>query len=135
MQNFKDLEFKLKHAERTLVFEKFGNPNKEREFELKSLRDWGFDLLLVWHKGKLTYLLQKEGLRSKGEVFTFEGEEYTVEELLEELPKDTSIYAKIEERDGQAYILAEVRHIQKKMGRRYGDTKRSRRRAAYSLPS
>lgn len=116
MGSFEKLEFKLKHAERTLVFEKFGNPDKEREFEIRSLRDWGFDLLLVWHNGKLTYLLQEEGLRSKGETFTHEEEEYTVEEVLEELPKDTSIYAKVEEREGEAYILVEVRHIQKKWG-------------------
>ncbi len=113
---FEKLEFKLKHAERTLVFEKLGNPEKEREFELRSLRDWGFDLLLVWHRGKLTYLLQEEGLRKKSETFTWEDEEYTVEEVLEELPKDTSIFAKVEERDGKANILVEVRHVKKKWG-------------------
>ena len=66
MKGFENLDFKLKHAEQTLVFEKIGNPEKEREFELRSLRDWGFDLLLVWNRGRLTYLLQDEGLRKKG---------------------------------------------------------------------
>jgi len=114
--SFENLEFKLKHAERTLVFEKIGNPEKEKEYEIRSLRDWGFDLLLVWHKGKLTYLLQEEGLRKKGESFLVDEEEYTVEEVLEELPKDTSIFAKIEERDGRAYILVEIRHVKKRWG-------------------
>lgn len=116
MKGFENLEFKLKHAEQTLVFEKIGNPEKEREFELRSLRDWGFDLLLVWNRGRLTYLLQEEGLRKKGESFTHEEEEYTVEEVLQELPKDTSIFAKVEEREGRAYILVEVRHVKKKWG-------------------
>ncbi|NPB08299.1 MAG: TIGR00703 family protein [Aquificae bacterium] len=116
MEDFRNLEFKLKHAERTLVFEKAGNPEKEREFGLRSLRDWGFDLLLVWHRGRLTYLLQEEGLREKGETFTHEEEEYTVEEVLEDLPRDTSVYAKVEERDGTAYILVEVRHVKKRWG-------------------
>ncbi len=116
MGDFSNLEFKLKHAERTLVFEKIGNPEKEREFELRSLKDWGFDLLLVWHGGKLTYLLQEEGLREKGETFIHGDEEYTVEEVLTELPKDTSIFAKVEERDGRAYILVEIRHIKKRWG-------------------
>jgi len=113
---FEKIEFKLKHAESTLVFEKTGNPEKEKEYEIRSLKDWGFDLLLVWHKGKLTYLLQEEGLRKKGETFRLEEEEYSVEEVLEELPKDTSIFAKIEERNGKAHILVEVRHIKKKWG-------------------
>ena len=115
--SFENLEFKLKHAERALVFEKIGNPEKEKEYEIRSLRDWGFDLLLVWHKGKLTYLLQEEGLRKKGETFLVDEEEYTVEEVLEELPKDTSIFAKIEERDGRAYILVEIRHIKRSGGK------------------
>jgi len=116
MGEFKNLEFKLKHAERTLVFEKPGKPKEEREFELRSLRDWGFDLLLVWKRGKLTYLLQEEGLRKKGETFSFEEEEYTVEEVLNELPADSSIFAKVEERDGRAYLLVEIRHVEKKWG-------------------
>jgi len=116
MGSFEKLEFKLKHAERTLVFEKLGNPDREREFEIHSLRDWGFDLILVWHKGKLTYLLQEQGLRSKGETFIHEEEEYTVEEILEELPKETSIFAKVEEREGQAFIMVEIRQIKKKWG-------------------
>jgi uncharacterized protein (UPF0128 family) len=36
--------------------------------------------------------------------------------VLEELPKDTSVFAKVEERDGRAYILVEIRHIEKKWG-------------------
>ncbi|GAB6065650.1 TIGR00703 family protein [Aquifex pyrophilus] len=116
MEKFKELEFKLKHAQRTLVFEKLGEAEKEKEFEVKSLRDWGFDLLLVLHKGKLTYVLQEEGLRKKGETYTYEGEEYTVEEIVEELPENLSIYAKIEEKEGTAHMLAEVRPKKKKWG-------------------
>ncbi len=106
----------MKYAEGTLVFEKIENLKKERKYEIRSLRDWGFDLLLVWHQEKLTYLLQEEGSRKKGESFQWEDEEYTVEEVLEELPKDTSIFAKVEERNGRAYILVEIRHVKKKWG-------------------
>jgi len=116
MGDFRDLEFKLKHAERTLVFEKTGNPEKEKEFEITSLRDWGFDLLLVWHRGRLTYLIQREGLRKKGETFTHEEEEYIVEEVLEELPRGTSIYAKVEEKEGIAHIVVEIRQTKKRWG-------------------
>jgi len=116
MKGFENLEFKLKHAEQTLVFEKAGNPERERKFEIRSLRDWGFDLLLVWHRGKLTYLLQEKSSRRKGESFLIENEEYKVEEILEELPKESSIFAKVEEREGRAYILVEVRHIEKRWG-------------------
>ncbi|NPA88381.1 MAG: TIGR00703 family protein, partial [Epsilonproteobacteria bacterium] len=39
----------------TLVFETLGAPEREREFKIKSLKKWGFDLVFGKKDGEETY--------------------------------------------------------------------------------
>ncbi|XRP96761.1 TIGR00703 family protein [Methanocaldococcus sp. 16A] len=93
----------------TLVFETLGNPEKEREFKLKSLKKWGFDLIFGKIDGKETYFTVELDERKAGDKFSKDGKEYEVIEVLEELPKNTELYAHIEMEMGRAYIVCQLR--------------------------
>ncbi|MEO2116993.1 MAG: TIGR00703 family protein [Methanocaldococcus sp.] len=93
----------------TLVFETLGNPEKEREFKLKSLKKWGFDLIFGKINGEETYFTVELDERKAGDKFSKEGKEYEVIEVLEELPKNTELYAHIEMEMGKAYIVCQLR--------------------------
>jgi len=43
----------------TLVFETLGNPEREREFKIKQLKKWGFDLVFGKIDGEETFLQVK----------------------------------------------------------------------------
>jgi uncharacterized protein (UPF0128 family) len=58
-------DLKELNAINTLVFETLGQPEKEREFKLKSLKKWGFDLLLGKKMEKLHILLHKPILKKQ----------------------------------------------------------------------
>ena len=91
----------------TLVFETLGEPQKERRFKLKTLKKWGFDLVLGKKNGQEAYFMAKEGKR-KGEVYESEGESYEVREILPELPKNSEIFAHIEMIEGRAYLCVDL---------------------------
>ncbi len=92
----------------TLVFETLGSPEKEREFKLKTLKKWGFDLILGKKDGQNAYFGTKEGKKA-GESYEEEGVQYEVVEVLKELPKNTKIYAHIEMIEGRAYLCVDLR--------------------------
>ena len=96
-------------VENTLVFETLGDPEREREFKLKSLKKWGFDLIFGKINGKETYFTAGLDERKAGDKFSKEGKEYEVIEVLEELPKNVELYAHIEMEMGIAYMVCELR--------------------------
>ncbi|WP_423792560.1 TIGR00703 family protein [Methanocaldococcus indicus] len=93
----------------THVFETLGNPEKEREFKLKSLKRWGFDLIFGKIDGKETYFTAEIDTKKAGDKYTKDEKEYEVVEVLEELPKGRELYAHIEMEMGRAYIVCELR--------------------------
>ncbi|ADG12895.1 TIGR00703 family protein [Methanocaldococcus infernus] len=93
----------------TLVFETLGNPEKEREFKLKSLKKWGFDLIFGKIDGEETYFTVEIDTKKAGDKFKREEKEYEVIEVLEELPKNSELYAHIEMEMGISYIVCQLR--------------------------
>ena len=93
----------------TLVFETLGQPEKEREFKLKALKRWGFDLLFGKKGGVPTFFTSEAGKREIGEKYEEEDIHYEVEEIIHELPKNKKIYAHIEMMHGRAYLVADLR--------------------------
>ncbi len=93
----------------TLVFETLGQPEKEREFKLKALKRWGFDLLFGKKQGKNTFFTAETGKRAIGEKYEEDNVLYEVEEIIYELPKSKKIFAHIEMIHGRAYLVAELR--------------------------
>ncbi len=93
----------------TLVFETLGQPEREREFKLKELRRWGFDLLRGKMAGEESYFTAELGRRSVGERYIEGGIEYEVLEVLQELPKNKRFLAHIETQQGRAYIVGYLR--------------------------
>ncbi len=92
----------------TLVFETLGEPQKEREFKIKALKKWGFDLILGKKNGESTYFTAKEGKES-GQKYEEEGISYEVVEVLKELPKNKKIFAHIEMIEGRAHLCVDLR--------------------------
>ncbi len=93
----------------TLVFETLGAPQKEREFKIKSLKKWGFDLIFGKKDDEATYFTASLNQRKVGEKYESEGSSYEVGEILAELPKNKKIYAHIEMIEGRAYLCADLR--------------------------
>ncbi len=101
-------EHKRKLLLDTLVFETLGQPEKEREFKIKSLKKWGFDLLSAKSGEKSTIFALSEG-KSVGDTFTQENSQYTITEIFKELPKNKKIFAHIEMMEGKAYLCVDLR--------------------------
>ncbi len=95
----------------TLVFETLGNPEKERQFKLKALKKWGFDLVFGKRDGQETYFATKD--KKEGESFENDGETFEVTQILQELPKNSQVYAHIEMIEGQAFLFVELRENDK----------------------
>ena len=93
----------------TLVFETLGQPEKEREFKLESLKRWGFDLIFGKKGGEQTFWAVEANKREKGDVYEEDEIKYEVEEIIHELPKNKKIFAHIEIFDGKAYLIGELR--------------------------
>jgi len=91
-----DLQRRIEQTVNTLVFETLGQPEREREFKLKSLRRWGFDLLFGKKSGRTTFFTGELYKYEAGDTYQSEGIEYEVEEVIEELPKNKKIFAHIE---------------------------------------
>ncbi|QCT94097.1 TIGR00703 family protein [Caminibacter mediatlanticus TB-2] len=92
----------------TLVFETLGQPEKEREFKLKSLKKWGFDLVFGKKDGEDAFFGVEEG-KKVGDKFNKDDVEYEVKEILEKLPKNKKMFAKIEMVEGRAYLYVYLR--------------------------
>ena len=92
----------------TLVFETLGQPEKEREFKLKSLKKWGFDLVFGKKDGEDAFFGVEEGKKA-GDKFNKDDVEYEVKEILEKLPKNKKMFAKIEMVEGRAYLYVYLR--------------------------
>jgi len=86
----------------TLVFETLGEPQKEREFKIKSLKKWGFDLIFGKKEGVETYFAAAD--KKAGDKYTENEIEHEVIEVLKELPKSKKMFAKIEMIEGRAYL-------------------------------
>lgn len=93
----------------TLIFETLGDPKREREFKLKSLKRWGFDLIFGIKDGKSTYFTSETGKRKEKDKYTENGVEYEVNEILNNLPKNKKLFAHIETKQGRAYIVCQLR--------------------------
>ena len=91
----------------TLVFETLGNPEKERQFKLKQLKKWGFDLVFGKKDGIETYFAAQD--KKAGDSFESNGSTYEVTEVLKELPKNTKVYAHIEMIEGRAWLYVDLR--------------------------
>lgn len=95
----------------TIVFETLGEPQKEREFKLKTLKKWGFDLVFGKKENQDAYFLTEN--KKAGETFEREGKNYEVIEILQELPKNRKIFAHIEMIEGEAYLCVDLREDEK----------------------
>jgi uncharacterized protein (TIGR00703 family) len=91
----------------TLVFETLGAPEREREFKIKALKKWGFDLVFGKKDGVETYFATAD--KKAGDKYTEDEIEYEVTEILSELPKNKKMFAKIEMVDGRAYLYVYLR--------------------------
>ncbi len=93
----------------TLVFETLGEPSKEREFKLKSLKKWGFDLIFGKKGGKETFFTSGIDTKRSGDKYTEDEIEYEVTEILKELPKNKKVFAHIEMIEGRAFLCVDLR--------------------------
>jgi uncharacterized protein (TIGR00703 family) len=91
----------------TLVFETLGEPSREREFKIKSLKKWGFDLVFGKKDGEETFFAAAD--KKAGDKYTENEVEHEVIEVLKELPKNKKMYAKIEMIEGKAYLYVYLR--------------------------
>jgi len=96
-------ELKRENLLNTLVFETLGEPSKEREFSIKSLKKWGFDLVFGRKEDG-----EKENYFALEDNKEF-SEEYEIIEILKELPKNKKLFAKIEMIEGRAYLYVYLR--------------------------
>lgn len=91
----------------TLVFETLGQPEKEREFKLKQLKKWGFDLIFGKKDNNETFFLSTD--KKTGDKFKENESEYEVIEVLKELPKNKKVFAHIEMIEGKAFLCVDLR--------------------------
>ena len=91
----------------TLVFETLGEPSREREFKIKSLKKWGFDLVFGKKDGEETFFAATD--KKAGDKYMENEVEHEVIEVLKELPKNKKMYAKIEMMEGKAYLYVYLR--------------------------
>jgi len=93
----------------TLVFETLGQPEKEREFNFKSLKRWGLDLIVGKRNGHDAVFVGEFGKHKPSESFEEAGEHFEVIEILSELPKGSKLFARIQMNEGTAFLIGELR--------------------------
>ena len=91
----------------TLVFETLGNPEREREFKIKQLKKWGFDLVFGKIDGEEGFFAASD--KNIGDKYEENEKSYEVVEILKELPKNKKLFAKIEMIEGRAYLYVYLR--------------------------
>ena len=94
----------------TLVFETIGQPEKAREYNVKLLKRLGIDLLYGMKGGELTYFsAATEDGRKAGDTYVDEeGIQYEVKSVVEELPRNAKLWARIEGYHGIAYLVVDL---------------------------
>ncbi len=93
----------------TLVFETLGKPEKEREFNLSSLKRWGFDLVFGKKDGKKTFFATASGKKNSRQQDTGS---FEIQELFNSMPKNKKVFARIEMDQGKAYLVSDLREGQ-----------------------
>ena len=102
-------ELKELIALNTLVFETLGKPENERNFNFKSLKRWGLDLIKGKKQGVETYFTTPAGQHNTGEAYEESGNRYEVHEILNKMPDKKKIYAHIQMINGQSFLVAQLR--------------------------
>ncbi len=102
-------ELRMQQVNNTLVFETLGHPERERQFSLKALKRWGFDLVLGKKDGNRTFFTSEAGRHASGDSYSRDGSRFEVLELLNDLKGDQKLYAHIEMSEGRAYLVADLR--------------------------
>ncbi len=94
----------------TLVFETLGQPEKAREYNVKLLKRLGIDILYGMKGGEMTYFsAPSSDMHRPGDVYQDEeGISYEVKAIVEELPKNSKLWAHIEGYHGIAYLVVEL---------------------------
>ena len=64
----------------TLVFETLGNPEREREFKIKQLKKWGFDLIFGKIDGEEGFFAASD--KNVGDKYEENEKSYEVVEIL-----------------------------------------------------
>ncbi len=105
----KATELKELIALNTLVFETLGKPENERNFNFKSLKRWGLDLIKGKKQGVETYFTSQAGQHGEGESFDESGSHYEVHEIMDRMPARKKIYAHIQMINGRSFLVAQLR--------------------------
>jgi uncharacterized protein (UPF0128 family) len=71
----------------TLVFETLGQPEREREFKIKSLKKWGFDLVFGKKDGVETFWGVEEGSKKAGDMYVEDEVNHEVTKFLKNFQK------------------------------------------------
>ena len=100
-------ELRMQQLLNTLVFETLGAPEREREFKIKSLKKWGFDLIFGLKNGEETFFAASD--KKVGDKYEEGEDSFEVKEILEKLPKNKKMFAKIEMIEGKAYLYVYLR--------------------------
>jgi len=100
-------ELRMQQLLNTLVFETLGAPEREREFKIKSLKKWGFDLIFGLKNGEETFFAARD--KKVGDKYEEGEDSFEVKEILENLPKNKKMFAKIEMVEGKAYLYVYLR--------------------------
>ncbi len=105
-----ELQRRHQRALNTFVREIWGEIPAEREVKLRSLKAWGFDLLMGLRGGKRSvFVAPAEDKRAAGDVFEEAGEIFEVEEIWEQLPKGAKILIQVGLEDRRGVIRAYYR--------------------------
>ncbi len=102
-------EFRVAQLLNTLVFETLGQPEKEREFKIKTFKKWGFDLIFGKKDGIETFWGVEKGSKKAGDVYMDDEVNHEITEILEKLPKNKKMFARIEMIEGRAYLYVYLR--------------------------
>ena len=93
----------------TLVFETLGQPELEREFNFKSIKRWGLDLIAGRRDGKTSFFTGTADQYRARDTFEEAGSCFEVEGILTSLPKNKKLYAHIAMAEGTAFLIGELR--------------------------
>ncbi len=105
-------ELKIQHQRmlNTFVRESWDEIPSEIEVKLKSLKAWGFDLLIGLRGGiDSIFVADEEDKRKRGDVYEQEGETFEVKDVIKTLPKGARLLIRVELEDRRGMIRAYYR--------------------------
>ncbi len=106
----RDLKIQHQRMLNTFVREKWGEIPNELEVKLKSLKAWGFDLLMGLKGGEShMFVADEDDKRKKGDIYEEHGEKLEVKEVVSKLPKGSKIIINVELEDRRGIIKAYYR--------------------------